>query len=524
MVVASSYRNVRVRIGNSGDYKPVMNWGNTILAGSSYFTLANVRLFQYSKKYQEYGALHCNVDTTYSAMSVDEGKTGTATSARLMRADRLKAIIEYHAGNLDANLNFLKSTDVGAAALSNSYNDLDNKPTIPSVGNATITLVDENNTEIGNFTTNASTNKTITIPSGGGGADTATVNALIDTKLGNYDSLFMSSPGLYKLLNDVTDEDELGLTGGDNWSEIVASQDSMNKISHGWTIMAMLSCSNYALSTAIASNTALSELVASWVSMSILANNKEAMEIIVGSSTAIDAITGSAVAMDAILRSTNVSSTAWSTLFSNSTFANTVYNSDEYLEIVANNSNALPAIMSSSVWSSIMADVSKLNIFMANDNAASYIISNTTSANLRADVPLRSIIQNDRLDSYLAKDDRAYNGVITFDVNAISNTTFKISRYGYNAVTSTWKYSIDGGERTSTSVAASTTALSIDLGSTGNHTVVVKPDTYAVGWARQMGNRSSTNYWNNTPDTIKFSVRNLPGYAFMASDSSFAST
>ena len=39
-----------------------------------------------------------------------------------------------------------------------------------------------------------------------------------------------------------------------------------------------------------------------------------------------------------------------------------------------------------------------------------------------------------------------------------------------------------------------------------------------------MGNRSSTNYWDATPTTIKFSVRNLPGYAFMASTSSFAST
>ena len=39
-----------------------------------------------------------------------------------------------------------------------------------------------------------------------------------------------------------------------------------------------------------------------------------------------------------------------------------------------------------------------------------------------------------------------------------------------------------------------------------------------------MGNRSSTNYWDASPTTIKFSVRNLPGYAFMASASSFAST
>ena len=38
-----------------------------------------------------------NTNTTYSAMSVNEWQTGTATSARTMRADYLKQIIKYHA-------------------------------------------------------------------------------------------------------------------------------------------------------------------------------------------------------------------------------------------------------------------------------------------------------------------------------------------------------------------------------------------------------------------------------------------
>lgn len=38
-----------------------------------------------------------NANTTYSAMSVAEWKTGTATSSRAMRADYLKQIIKYHA-------------------------------------------------------------------------------------------------------------------------------------------------------------------------------------------------------------------------------------------------------------------------------------------------------------------------------------------------------------------------------------------------------------------------------------------
>lgn len=41
-----------------------------------------------------------NNDTSYSAMSVAEGKTGTATSGRVMRADYLKQIIEYYLQNI----------------------------------------------------------------------------------------------------------------------------------------------------------------------------------------------------------------------------------------------------------------------------------------------------------------------------------------------------------------------------------------------------------------------------------------
>ena len=40
-----------------------------------------------------------NTNTTYSAMSVSEGQAGTATSLRTMRADYLKQIIQYYAGD-----------------------------------------------------------------------------------------------------------------------------------------------------------------------------------------------------------------------------------------------------------------------------------------------------------------------------------------------------------------------------------------------------------------------------------------
>ena len=57
------------------------------------------------------------------------------------------------------------TADLGAAAFSNSYNDLDNKPTIPTVNNATLTI-QKNGTTVKTFTANASSNVTcnITVP------------------------------------------------------------------------------------------------------------------------------------------------------------------------------------------------------------------------------------------------------------------------------------------------------------------------------------------------------------------------
>ena len=96
MVVASANRNVRVKIWTWA-YIPVM-WSSAILAWSSYFVKTQTRCFQYSTKYQSWWALHLITDsnTTYSAMSVSEWKTGTATTSRTVRADYLKQITEYH--------------------------------------------------------------------------------------------------------------------------------------------------------------------------------------------------------------------------------------------------------------------------------------------------------------------------------------------------------------------------------------------------------------------------------------------
>ena len=57
------------------------------------------------------------------------------------------------------------SADLATVATSGSYNDLTNKPTIPTVGNATLTI-QKNGTNVQTFTANATSNKTanITVP------------------------------------------------------------------------------------------------------------------------------------------------------------------------------------------------------------------------------------------------------------------------------------------------------------------------------------------------------------------------
>lgn len=64
--------------------------------------------------------------------------------------------------------NYTPTSGLATVATTGSYPDLHNRPTIPTVNNATITLQDDGGTTIDTFTLNQSSNKTITIPSGGG--------------------------------------------------------------------------------------------------------------------------------------------------------------------------------------------------------------------------------------------------------------------------------------------------------------------------------------------------------------------
>lgn len=72
------------------------------------------------------------------------------------------------------------SSELANVATSGSYNDLTNKPTIPTVNNATLTI-QKNGTSVGTFTANASTNSTINITVPTGAAASKGVVTTIDT-------------------------------------------------------------------------------------------------------------------------------------------------------------------------------------------------------------------------------------------------------------------------------------------------------------------------------------------------------
>ena len=77
--------------------------------------------------------------------------------------DDLKKIKIGDGATKVGNLAFINDLDTLAAiAKTGSYNDLKNKPTIPSVGNGTLTI-QKNGTSAGTFTANATTDKTINI-------------------------------------------------------------------------------------------------------------------------------------------------------------------------------------------------------------------------------------------------------------------------------------------------------------------------------------------------------------------------
>lgn len=78
----------------------------------------------------------------------------------------------------------VQPSDLATVATSGSYNDLSNKPTIPTVGNGTITITQGGVTK-GSFTLNQATDDTIALDAGGGGGSVAIDNLTITENASN---------------------------------------------------------------------------------------------------------------------------------------------------------------------------------------------------------------------------------------------------------------------------------------------------------------------------------------------------
>lgn len=113
LIVTSTYRNVRVRIGEQGDWKPLY-YNSAVATGSSFFTKAYSTICTYKSTYQTNGALHILANTFYSTMSQTELNTGTATTGRLISAYLLKT-----------NLNNKQDKESGKGLSTNDYTDSD---------------------------------------------------------------------------------------------------------------------------------------------------------------------------------------------------------------------------------------------------------------------------------------------------------------------------------------------------------------------------------------------------------------
>lgn len=123
------------------------------------------------------------------------------------------------------------------------------------------------------------------IPEGGGGGDldVTAVDALIDAKLGNFDSLFKLNSGLYKVINWLSDEDDVGLTSGENRDQITSDASSMSIISHSYTVMVNVVNSSYAMEVICSKDQATKEVSECWNSISVIAESERARNIYLSS-------------------------------------------------------------------------------------------------------------------------------------------------------------------------------------------------------------------------------------------------
>lgn len=211
--VTSTVANSTIKLNNFSAYP--MRYNNAAITTSTdsiVWNAAYPSVWVFDGTYWRFVAHGIDSNTTYSTMSVAEGTTGTATSNRVLQAANLKQIIQgttltdidvATTGAVSATdtitdgIGKLQATkantaDLATVATSGSYNDLSDKPTIPTVNNATLTI-QKNGTTVQTFTANQSTN--------------ATANISVPTKTSDItnDSGFITSSALapYALSEDL---------------------------------------------------------------------------------------------------------------------------------------------------------------------------------------------------------------------------------------------------------------------------------------------------------------------------------
>lgn len=81
LIAASANRNVRIRIGESDKWHPVMGYTTSILGGSSYFVKNMTCIFQYKSSIRSEGALHLMYDANTTYAYLVNTVAGDATSS-----------------------------------------------------------------------------------------------------------------------------------------------------------------------------------------------------------------------------------------------------------------------------------------------------------------------------------------------------------------------------------------------------------------------------------------------------------
>lgn len=153
----------------SGDYNDLIN---TPAIGAGVVTIKQGGVTKGTINVNQLGNTTINIDApTAAPVTSVNGKVGavvlsyTDVGAQAPIAD-LATIRAGAASGATA----VQPGSLATVATTGSYNDLSNRPTIPTVGNGTITITQGGVTK-GTFTTNQSGNTTIDVDAGGGSAD-----------------------------------------------------------------------------------------------------------------------------------------------------------------------------------------------------------------------------------------------------------------------------------------------------------------------------------------------------------------